>query len=74
MTCPKCRRKQYYTCGKETCRCFKIPEGKKHQVWDGENCLSCPYCGFTHTWDYWEMRAIDQGMKVTRKNYPELFK
>ena len=32
MTCPRCRRKQYYECAYRSCVCHRVPKGKKAQV------------------------------------------
>ena len=60
-TCPRCRRVQYYTCGRETCTCFtSLPKGKKHQVHLDHDGVACPYCGFAAHHDYWEERSMRQ--------------
>lgn len=33
MKCPKCGRKQYYTCGRKECPDQDIPKGKKFQIY-----------------------------------------
>lgn len=60
LSCPKCRRRQYYTCGRETCTCWHIPKGKLHQVVNREeSTAACPYCGFTAHLDFWELRELE---------------
>ena len=54
MTCPKCNREQYYTCGKESCVCNqRVPKGEKPQVYLGNDVIACPYCGFAEHIDFW---------------------
>jgi aspartate carbamoyltransferase regulatory subunit len=60
MKCPKCRKTQYFVCSNPACPCHeRVPKGKKSQIVtkDG-NCLICPYCGDTRSFDYWEERAM----------------
>jgi uncharacterized Zn finger protein (UPF0148 family) len=64
MTCPKCRRVQYFCCSNKKCFCWKtVPKGKKPQRFnkDGET-ISCPYCGFKAHGDYWETRDMEAAM------------
>ena len=63
MNCPKCRRKQYFTCNNPDCVCQKIPKGKKSQIHLKYDGLRCPYCGFAEHIDYWEERDILWAMK-----------
>lgn len=63
VTCPKCRRVQYYTCGRKTCPCWPIPKGKKHQRPRKHDALACPYCGFTAHMDYWFEREMEAARK-----------
>jgi DNA-directed RNA polymerase subunit RPC12/RpoP len=60
MICPKCRKVQYFVCGNKLCSCWKsVPKGKKPQkVSSDGNHLSCPYCGFKKSFDYWESRDL----------------
>lgn len=59
MTCPKCRRVQYFVCGNKTCVCYaRIPKGKKPQRWRKHDALACPYCNFTAHIDYWTERDM----------------
>ena len=54
ITCPKCNREQYYTCGKESCICnSRVPAGEKPQVYLGNDVIACPYCGFAEHIDFW---------------------
>ena len=58
-TCPKCRRKQYFTCGRKDCTCYTgLPKGKKHQIYLGNDALACPYCGFGAHINFWEERDM----------------
>jgi len=64
MKCPKCRRVQYYVCGNEECVCAKrVPKGKMPQISDGNDGISCPYCGFITHIDYWEERSMQDAYK-----------
>ncbi len=55
MNCPKCNRKQHFTCSDKTCTCnLSIPKDEKPQIYLGNDLLSCPYCGFTEHIDFWE--------------------
>lgn len=64
ITCPKCNREQYYTCGKESCVCNqRVPQGEKPQVYLGNDIIACPYCGFAEHIDFWaecEMQIVTQ--------------
>ena len=63
--CPKCRRAQYAVCSNPDCVCHKrVPKGKLTQIDtpDG-NHLSCPYCGFTESYSYWEVREVETLLK-----------
>lgn len=64
LTCPKCRRTQYYVCDNKECYCHeRVPKGKKPQVYKGNDILACPYCGFSAHMDYWS----DRDMRAWRK-------
>jgi hypothetical protein len=59
VTCPKCKKVQYFVCGNKKCVCWgRVPKGKRPQRYDmnGET-ISCPYCGFSAHGDYWTDRA-----------------
>ena len=58
MTCPRCRRKQYYKCHYRSCVSHRVPKGKKGQVRLGHDGLACPYCGFKAHIDYWRKREM----------------
>lgn len=59
ITCPKCNRDQYYTCGNESCVCNqRVPQGEKPQVYLGNDIIACPYCGFAEHIDFWEEREM----------------
>ena len=59
ITCPKCNREQYYTCGKESCVCNqRVPQGEKPQVYLGNDIIACPYCGFAEHIDFWAEREM----------------
>lgn len=62
MTCPNCRRVQYFTCSNRACQCWRrVPKGKSAQRRRGRNVVVCPYCGFGRHIEFWfdrEMRAL----------------
>lgn len=61
LTCPKCRRVQYFVCSRKSCRCWKdIPNGKRPQQTLRGDGLRCPYCRFTAHIDYWFERELHQ--------------
>jgi len=65
LTCPKCRRVQYFVCSNKKCVCWaRVPKGKEPQRFnrDGET-ISCPYCGFRAHSDYWETREMEIVLK-----------
>ena len=58
LTCPKCRRVQYFVVPR--CKCGvcqrKLPKGEKAQIWRPNDYLECPYCGFKAHIDWWADR------------------
>jgi hypothetical protein len=74
MNCPKCRRKQYYTCSNPECTCQKsVPKNAKPLVHLEHDGLACPYCGHTAHMDYWEERAMQElkgDRNVTERERP----
>jgi hypothetical protein len=64
ITCPKCRRVQYFVCANKRCACYKrVPKGKKPQRWLKHDGLACPYCGYTKHADFWIEREMLAVMK-----------
>lgn len=65
VTCPKCRRTQYFVCSRKSCRCWKdIPKGKLPQRSLRGDGLRCPYCRFTAHIDYWFEREMQANCDV----------
>lgn len=73
--CQKCRRAQYFVCSNINCTCRKaVPKGKLYQIESyGQDLLSCPYCGYTASFDYWEERDIQSLLRYKGvKSFSEL--
>jgi hypothetical protein len=60
--CPNC--KKYTTCGCSSCK-ERRGSLETDEIWNEET-ITCPFCGETTSFDYWEAFAIKQQLKEER--------
>jgi uncharacterized Zn-finger protein len=54
VLCPRCGRKQYFTCIELNCTCWAaLPRDINPQIHLPDNKVACPYCGFTESFKFW---------------------
>lgn len=60
-SCPRCKRVQHFVCNNNECICQKnLRKGQRPQIYnETSDDLSCSYCGFTESFDYWEDREVN---------------